>query len=186
MTMDTTATATIEGASGRTFARRRLIRAGSMALTLVLVVAWFVLLRPSFLGGPASYLIVSGTSMLPALESGDLVLAVEQRSYVVGDVVVYHVPAGEPGAGAMIIHRIVGGDAESGYIVRGDNREGQDPWRPRLGDVVGRMRIDVPGVGRVFVLLRQPAGIALVAALTTFLVAFGAAKVPARRAGEPD
>ena len=158
-----------------------------MTLALVFVVAWFVLLRPSSLGGPASYLIVSGTSMLPMLESGDLVLAIEQRSYAVGDVVGYRVPAGEPGVGSTIIHRIVGGDAESGYIVRGDNRKGQDPWRPRNGDVVGRLRLDVPAVGRVFVLLRQPLGIAFIAALTTFLVALSAAAAPARRdGGTPD
>jgi len=180
--MDTTATATIERTGGRGFTRR-LVRAGAMTLMLILVVAWFALLRPSFLGGQTSYLIVSGTSMQPTLESGDLVLAVEQRSYAVGDVVVYHVPAGQPGAGALVIHRIVGGDADSGYILRGDNRQGQDPWRPSDGDVVGRMRIDVPWVGRAFVLLRQPVGIALLAALTTFLVALGSARAPARGDG---
>ena len=173
MTLDATAPATVRG-DVRSW---RLARRVSLALMLVLVAGWFVLLRPTFVGGPASYLIVSGTSMLPTLASGDLVLAVEQRSYAVGDVVVYRVPAGQPAAGSMIIHRIVGGDTRSGYIVRGDNRQGQDPWRPTNRDVVGRMRVDVPAVGRLVVLLRQPFGIALLAALTTFLVALGASSV---------
>ena len=175
MTLDATAPARRRSSGdGRS---RRVARRVSLALLLVLVVGWFVLLRPTFLGGTASYLIVSGTSMLPTLASGDLVLAVEQRSYAVGDVVVYRVPAGEPAAGSLIIHRIVGGDARSGYIVRGDNRQGQDPWQPTSRDVVGRMRVDVPAVGRLVVLLRQPFGIALLAALTTFLVALGTSRV---------
>ena len=92
-------------------------------------------------------------------------------------------PAGEPGAGTLVVHRIVGGDARTGYMLRGDNRTGQDSWQPLASDIVGRLRADVPAVGSGFVLLRQPLGIALLAALTTFLVALGAAVVPARKEG---
>lgn len=165
--------------------RESILRIASSALVLLVVLTWFTVLRPTSLGGPASYVIVAGTSMLPTISSGDLILALEQESYAIGDVVVYRVPDGELGAGAQVIHRIVGGDARSGYRVRGDNRAGQDPWRPRRENIVGRLQLHVPKLGRFFVLLQQPVGIAAIAALTTILVALGSAATPTRKRGDP-
>ena len=150
---------------------RRLLRLGSLLLTLAVIVFWFVFLRPVSLGGPADYVIVSGLSMEPTLRTGDVVFALEQRSYAIGDVIVYRVPAGEPAAGDRVIHRIVGGSDTTGYRVRGDNKDGIDPWRPKNGDILGKARLTVPRVGSWLVLLRTPLGIALVAGLTTLLVA---------------
>jgi signal peptidase I len=131
-------------------------RVALTAATLVLIVAWAVVLRPQFLGGPAAYVIVSGESMEPTLADGDFVFAKRQSSYRVGDVVVYRVPKGDLGAGALVIHRIVGGSAGASYLTKGDNREGRDLWRPRAQDAVGSVSLTVPGAGRVFAFLRTP------------------------------
>ena len=59
--------------------------------------------------------------MQPTLYEGDLAVVRQQSSYEEGDIVAFRVPEGEDGEGAIIIHRIVGGDAENGFILQGDN-----------------------------------------------------------------
>lgn len=171
--MEATQAAPIERTSRRPGARARLLRAASLSLTLVVAGTWFLLLRPVVFGGPASFVIVSGESMLPTLASGDLVAAFHKDSYAVGDVIVYRVPRGEPGAGTRIVHRVVRAPSSGGYVVQGDNRDGVDPWRPTDADVLGKMQLGIPRVGRLVAFLQRPPGIALVAALTTVLIALG-------------
>jgi signal peptidase len=128
-----------------------------------MLLAWVVFLRPISLGGPASYAVVSGTSMEPTLDLGDLVLTRKQAAYTAGDVVVFRVPEGEPGAGGTVIHRIVGGSAEEGFLLQGDHNQGLDPWRPEVEDILGRMWFRVPGGGRVIAFVGQPLVLACVA-----------------------
>lgn len=149
------------------------MRRCAVALGLVFAALWFLFLRPASLGGPATYVIVSGESMLPSLNSGDLVLAVESRSYRTGDVVVFRVPRGQPGEGTPIIHRIVGGSAGGGLVLQGDNREFRDPWLPRAAELEGRAVLTVPRLGLLLAFLRAPLGLAAAAALFTFLLAAG-------------
>lgn len=118
-------------------------------------------------------MIVSGESMEPTLHAGDLVLTVRKRAYEVGDVVAYRIPEGQPGAGVLVIHRIVGGSARAGYITQGDNRDGRDPWRPRPSDVVGAKGVSVPRVGLALVYLRTPLGLAALAGIVAGLLVLG-------------
>ncbi len=161
----------------------RLLRLASLLVTLAVVACWFVFLRPVSLGGPADYVIVSGFSMEPTLRTGDVVVAFRQGSYAVGDVIVYRVPSGGPAAGDRVIHRIVGGSGSTGFIVRGDNKDGIDPWRPKDDVVVGKARLTVPHVGSALLFLRTPLGIALLASLTTVLVALAGSAAAAPRPG---
>lgn len=158
---------------------RKLARWGLTALTVAAVVAWAILLRPQLLGGPAAYVIVSGASMEPNLANGDLVLATKQSSYRIGDVIAYRVPDGDPGAGALVIHRVVGGSDAAGYLTKGDNREGLDLWRPRRDDVVGSVSITVPRAGLLFASMRTPLGLAAFAGIAVFLfVSAGRTRAP--------
>ncbi len=137
------------------------------ALVLALVVAWFFLFRPQFLGGPAAYVIVSGHSMVPTLRDGDLVIVHRQEAYAPGDIVAYRIPKGEPGEGHIVIHRVVGGSDAEGYVTQGDNRSTPDLWRPLPADVVGKLWLHLPGVGDLLGLLRSPLLMAAVAASVT-------------------
>jgi signal peptidase len=121
-----------------------------------LIVAWFLLFRPVALGGPAAYEIVSGHSMEPLLHTGDLVITQIASSYAVGDLIAFHVPAGQPGEGSVVIHRIVGADGASGFIVKGDNKAMPDTWQPKVSDVIGHSWIAVPGSGDVLLTIRRP------------------------------
>ena len=127
------------------------------------LVAWFFLLGPSFLGGPATYVMVSGHSMEPTLYTGDLALTRKQDAYQPGDIVAFRVPKGEPAEGAMIIHRIAGGSPEDGFVMQGDNKKYPDPWRPTGAEIIGKTWFSVPGGGRVLGFLRAPLPLATLA-----------------------
>lgn len=149
------------------------------------VVGWFLVLRPQLLGGPAAYVMVVGTSMQPALQPGDLVVALNASAYLPGDVVAYRVPDGDPAAGRNVIHRVIGGSAGEGYILQGDNTDGSDLWRPRAGDLLGRQWLVLPHVGSLLMFLQSPAALAaLAAALAVFLVTVWKKPRPVRPGGD--
>jgi signal peptidase I len=150
--------------------RHRGWKIASRVLTVVVAIFalyWFFALRPVVLGGPASYVMVSGVSMEPTYHDGDMVILTKSENYKDGDVIAYRVPAGEFGEGNIIIHRVIGRD-ERGYVTQGDNRTGKDSWRPNEGDILGRTKVHLPGLGRHLETLRSPlilAGVAGVFAI---------------------
>ena len=144
-------------------------RATGVVLTLaalwLLWNAW-----PQSLGGRVAYVRVDGWSMNPTLHNGDLVVVKRQSSYRIGDPVAYRIPRGEFGAGALVVHRLIGGNGSAGFITRGDNRNINDSWHPRTQDVVGRVRLDLPGAGNRFAQASKPVWIGGLVALTTVVV----------------
>lgn len=141
---------------------------------VVLLAGWFVLLRPAFLGGPATYIWVTGVSMEPTLRSGDLIVARVQSTYGKGDVVAFRPPQHRTSGDAVVVHRIVGGSADEAFITRGDNNEAGDPWRISEGDILGEMWFSAPGAGRILAVLRAPLLLAgLAASVAVFLVLSG-------------
>jgi signal peptidase len=141
-------------------------------LALVAVLGWFCL--PQRLGGRADWVMVSGTSMLPRFHSGDLVLVERHSTYHVGEVVAYRVPKGQVGAGYVVIHRIVGGNGQTGWKMRGDNRTAPDLWRPTDHDVLGAKLLRIPNAWFVLRLLHMPLVLGLFAGfLAFFMLVFG-------------
>jgi signal peptidase I len=145
---------------------------------------WFVALRPQVLGGPASWILVAGESMEPNIHAGSLVIVVSRPAYDVGDVVAYRVPEGNPGAGDNVIHRITGGTADTGYVVRGDNASGPDMWRPRRSDVVGAAWLVVSDAVPVLLFLRSPILVASVAAGLASYIVLGFLAPPHQNQGD--
>lgn len=132
--------------------------------TLVLAAGWFTYLRPTIWGGPLTYVVIRGTSMLPTYEPGDLVLVQREAEYGPGDVVGYRVPDGDIDSDLILIHRIIGGSATEGFILLGDNNEEEDVWYPKESEIVGRPVLHVPSVGLVLTFLRAPLVLASLAA----------------------
>ena len=164
------------GTGPRTTTRSPLIRLAGWTVVAIIVATWIVLLRPEMLGGPATYLIVSGKSMEPTLHAGELVAARRQDTYRRGDVIAYRIMKNHAGAGALVIHRIVGGSSRNGYITRGDNRAYRDPWRPKPADIAGKMKLRVPHLGMLAVFSHTPFGMALIAGLAGLLVFRGGSR----------
>jgi signal peptidase len=152
---------------------RTVLKRANQALSIAAVVAavlfWAFFLRPQSLGGPAGYVLVSGHSMLPRYHTGDMVLVERHASYHVGEVIAYHVPKGDPMAGAQVIHRIIGGNARTGFVVQGDNRTAPDVWRPTSKDIVGAKVLRIPNAIVVLQFLRTPFLMALLAACFVFV-----------------
>jgi signal peptidase len=122
---------------------------------------------------------VDGVSMTPTMRNGDLAIVEKKSSYHVGDVVAYRIPAGETGAGAKIIHRIVGGNGKTGFVTRGDHNSYTDYyWHPRTKDVLGKVWFHVPVVAGLLGKLHQPGVLAAVVALVTFGVIAWPSKRP--------
>jgi signal peptidase I len=128
---------------------------------------WFAL--PQGLGGRSAWVLVSGTSMLPRLHTGDLVLVEHQSSYHVGEVVAYRVPKGDVGAGHVVIHRIIGGNGKTGWRLEGDNRTAPDLWYPTNHDVVGAKQLRIPHAWLLLRIFHMPVLLALFAAFAVFL-----------------
>jgi signal peptidase I len=156
--------------------RPRIALLTGLPLTIALFLAWFLLLRPVTLGGPAGYVIVAGVSMEPAFHTGDLAITQRRAEYRVGDVVAFST------GGGVVIHRIVGGDATRGFVMQGDNRDQPDHWRPRPDDIVGAAWVCLPGAGNALALVRRPPILAGLVAALAFFLAFTAGPIrPGRR-----
>jgi signal peptidase len=144
---------------------RKLLGWIEIALVLGFAVLWFLELRPQALGGPASYALVNGRSMLPKYRTGDIVIVHRQREYRVGQVVAYTVPKGYAGAGAQVIHRLTDGNGRTGFVVQGDNRTAPDIWHPKTADIVGSQWLHIPKAGAAVRLLHTPLFLGALAAL---------------------
>jgi signal peptidase len=135
-------------------------------LALIATVLWFGL--PQSLGGRAGWVVISGTSMLPHMRTGDLALVEKQSSYHVGEVIAYRVPKGQVGAGYVVIHRIVGGSGAKGWRMQGDNRTAPDLWYPKKRDILGAKSLRIPNAWLILRILHMPLLLALFAGFAAF------------------
>lgn len=139
------------GAGAHTRVRRFLSFLGNLALWVVIAFnAYF--LWPATLGGATTFVIVSGHSMEPTYHTGDLVVA-RKGEPAIGDIIVYS-PAGY--GNAKVVHQIIDGDAENGWVVKGVNNSWIDPWTPKGDEVVGIVTVALPSFGRFAGFLISP------------------------------
>lgn len=144
---------------------------------IVLTAAVAALLWPASLGGQVDYVMVSGESMKPGMQDGDLVLVRDTGDYEVGDAIAYRIADGEVGAGSIVIHRITGGDGEAGFTTQGDNRDTTDLWHPTDEQVVGERWVLIPGAGNLIASVRNPLALGILAGGLALL----AIALPSRR-----
>jgi signal peptidase I len=169
--------------------KHRLKRVGRFVgavLTVMLLIVWFVLFRPQVLGGHAAFVGVNGISMTPTMDNGDLAVIEKEPSYHVGDIIAYHIPNGEPGAGGNVIHRIVGGNGTTGYITQGDHNSYTDYfWHPKAASVVGRVWFHIPRGATWLSKFREPMTLALTIGLMSFFILIWPGKRPQRPSKPP-
>lgn len=126
--------------------RRRVLR---LLRRLVSVLGWVATLAflyfalPDPFGARLGVTVVSGNSMLPTYVSGDSVITWRTGDYDPGTPIVYAVPGDDVGAGVFVVHRVVEVE-DDGYVTRGDNNDGDDPWRPTDREVQGEVVLRVP------------------------------------------
>lgn len=127
-------------------------RAAKAGIGLVALLAFWVFLAPTQIGGQDRYMITDGTSMLPTIRGGALVIVRPEPSYHVGEIVAYH---NAQLKGAVVLHRIIaikGGH----YTFKGDHNSFADLGRPTKTAIVGAEWIYSPMAGQVWMNLRVP------------------------------
>ena len=129
------------------------------------VVAWvFVAFLLSFsllnISGVIKSQIVLTASMSPSINPGDMVISTspERVAPEIGDVVVYSGNRFDGTKVASFAHRIIAGDGQTGFTVKGDNNPSADTQRPVLSEIEGVVLLTIPYVGQllnpqIFVLL---------------------------------
>jgi signal peptidase len=90
--------------------------------------------------------------MEPTYYTGDLVVS-RCGDVEVGDVIVYNPP--NVGA-ARVIHRVIDGNADDGWVVQGDNNDFIDPWEPTGDQILGSAVLHIPQLGKVAGILLSP------------------------------
>jgi signal peptidase len=156
-----------------------------LAVTAAISVLVWLFLWPAAIGGSMTYVVVSGPSIEPVYETGDFVAARKQQSYGIGDIVVFST------SNEDVIHRIIGGDGDTGYVMQGDNNPKVDQWTPTDNEVLGKAALHVPDAGNAVMLVRQilitPPFPYLLAGFVFLVIVLGddAKKPPAAHGGEP-
>lgn len=150
-------------------------------MALALLVA-FLVIGPSQIGGPATYVVVAGTSMEPLLHKGDLAIVRKRETYVVGDAVLYE----SKSLRRSVLHRIAARDGQR-LVMRGDNNDFDDGERPLTSQVRGELWFHVPKLGAFLAWFQQPLHAALFLGVLVLLALGGGSQASRRRAGRaPD
>lgn len=130
-----------------------------MLLVLVLAGMWFAF-APTKIGGSASYVIVQGNSMEPRFQRGDLVIIRRAPAYTIGDIVTYW----DDTLPAFVIHRIVGVEQER-FTLKGDNNDWIDIKHPSFENILGKLWLHIPRLGKLMEWMREPLHFAIITVL---------------------
>ena len=104
----------------------------------------------SFTGTFKSRVVLTG-SMAPNINPGDIVITVpvKDRLLQTGDVVTHQARRFNGEGVGVFTHRIIGGDAKTGYLVKGDNNPSPDIQKPKTSDVLGLVVFRIPLLGHL-------------------------------------
>ena len=116
----------------------------------VLAIALLVFSLFSFTGMIKARIVLTG-SMAPAIHTGDVIITtpVSRKTPAIGDVIAYQAKRFNGDSVAVFSHRIVGGDIESGFIVKGDSNKSPDSQKPKAEDILGVVVLVIPYVGNL-------------------------------------
>ncbi|HRQ23206.1 MAG TPA: signal peptidase I, partial [Anaerolineales bacterium] len=147
----------------------------ALSLFLFFFIFW-ITLAPTHLGGPVTYVIVDGNSMEPRFHRGDLLLVRAEPAYGVGDAVVYQ--NGE--MGSYVFHRIIGTNLDR-FILQGDNNSWLDSYKPGADEIVGKLWLHIPGLGKSIEWMRFPLHMAVTVGVLGVFLMFDMFKNPSQQ-----
>ena len=104
----------------------------------------------SFSGMVKARVVLTG-SMEPVISSGDIILTTPPTRIAPkqGDVVAYIAKRFDGSPVGVFSHRIIGGSAEEGFIVKGDANPSPDVQRPKISDIDGVVIYTIPFLGKI-------------------------------------
>lgn len=94
--------------------------------------------------------VVLTGSMAPSINSGDIVLLVPTKHLEpkINDVVAYTGRRFDGSSVGTFTHRILDGDAQNGFLVKGDANPAPDVQKPKLADISGVVVFTIPFIGQ--------------------------------------
>jgi signal peptidase I len=104
----------------------------------------------SFTGTLKARIVLTG-SMAPVIHTGDVIITTSpaHKAPKKGDIIAYTARRFNGAAVATISHRIIGGDATKGFIVKGDHNPSPDVQHPGIGDISGVVILIIPFIGNL-------------------------------------
>lgn len=146
----------------------------SLASLFLALIVW-VMFAPAQLGGQVTYVIVDGNSMEPTFQRGDLLLIRNRSVYGIGDAVTYR----DADLGKYVFHRIIDLSLDR-FVLQGDNNTWIDSYQPAREDIVGKLWVHIPKLGKAIEWLRLPVNMAIAVALLGGSLMYGMIQ-PARK-----
>lgn len=123
------------------------------------LISWLII-APTQLGGSVTYVIVDGNSMETKFHRGDMILLRKAATYKVGDAVTYE----NAEMGRYVFHRIIDLNLDR-FVLQGDNNAWLDSYQPTQEEIVGKLWMHLPRVGKAVEWLRLPINMALAVGL---------------------
>ena len=104
----------------------------------------------SFSGNVKARIVLTG-SMEPAISTGDVIITtpITHKVPKVNDVIAYQAKRFNGENVAVFSHRIIGGDIENGFIMKGDANKSPDPQKPKGEDILGVVFFVIPFIGKL-------------------------------------
>lgn len=131
----------------RSWYRQAQVLARWFGYVLAFVLISFSIL--SFSGSVKARVVLTG-SMTPTINPGDVILTTPTSTITpkVGSIVAYVGRRFDGTAVGVFSHRIIGGDAETGFIVKGDSNPAPDTQKPKIPDITGVVIFVIPYIGK--------------------------------------
>lgn len=138
-----------------------------LAFNLYTIVARFITkeLQPDVFGFSTA-VVISG-SMSDSIEVNDMVVIHRQEGYEIGDVVTFETD------GSLVTHRIID-RTDRGFVTKGDANNSPDLDPVQQEQIVGRVILVVPKIGKAIEFMRTPLGMTCLV-----LVGFALIEIPA-------
>lgn len=104
----------------------------------------------SFTGNVKARIVLTG-SMAPAINVGDVIITtpITSKAPQIDDVIAYQAKRFNGENVAVFSHRIIGGDIDNGFIVKGDANKSPDPQKPKAEDILGVVFFVIPFIGNL-------------------------------------
>ena len=132
----------------------------STLLSLFLSLITWLIFAPTQLGGSVTYVIVDGNSMETKFHRGDMILLRKAATYKVGDAVTYQ----NAEMGRYVFHRIIDLNLDR-FVLQGDNNAWLDSYQPTQEEIVGKLWMHLPRIGKAVEWLRLPINMAIAVGL---------------------
>ena len=115
-----------------------------------LAISLMVFAGLSFTGNVKARIVLTG-SMAPAINVGDVILTlpIAKKAPQIDDVIAYQAKRFNGENVAVFSHRIIDGDIENGFIVKGDANKSPDPQKPKAEDILGVVFFVIPFIGNL-------------------------------------